>query len=36
MFIMGDIVMNHVGYVNDDDFSAIVPFNKPEHYHDKC
>lgn len=34
---MIDVVFNHVGYVpNGNDFSEIVPFNKPEHYHEWC
>jgi len=32
---MVDVVANHVATV-DMDFSRITPFNKPEHYHDKC
>lgn len=32
--MMLDVVGNHVGPVGDN-YSAIVPFNKPEHYHSK-
>lgn len=35
IWIMVDVVANHVGLVGDD-FSKIFPFNKPEHYHSKC
>jgi len=35
IWVMVDIVMNHVGPV-DMDFSKISPFNKAEYYHDKC
>lgn len=35
MWIMVDVVANHVGPV-DMDFSRIVPFNSPQHYHQKC
>jgi alpha-amylase len=37
MKVMIDVVFNHVGYVpNGNDFSEIVPFNKPHHYHEQC
>ena len=35
MFVMLDVVANHVGPV-DLDFSSVVPFNDPSHYHVKC
>lgn len=35
LWVMVDVVANHVGPV-DDDFSQIHPFNKSEHYHSKC
>ncbi|TNV79756.1 hypothetical protein FGO68_gene5734 [Halteria grandinella] len=37
MNVMVDVVFNHVGYVPEgNDFSDIVPFNKPDHFHDRC
>lgn len=36
ILVMIDIVFNHVGYVHNEDFSGIVPFNKPSHYHESC
>jgi alpha-amylase len=37
MFVMVDIVLNHVGYVPlGTDFSSIVPFNDPKYYHEWC
>ena len=35
VFIMLDVVANHVGLVGND-FSSINPFNSPEHYHEPC
>lgn len=35
IWVMVDIVMNHVGPVGTD-YSSINPFNSPEHYHDYC
>jgi alpha-amylase len=35
IWVMVDVVANHVGPVGDD-FSRIYPFNKAEHYHSKC
>lgn len=35
IWIMIDIVMNHVGPVGND-FSNVYPFNKSEHYHQDC
>ncbi len=35
IWVMVDVVANHVGPVGND-FSSIVPFNKPEHYHPNC
>lgn len=35
IWIMVDIVVNHVGPVGDD-FSTIVPFNQAGHYHTDC
>jgi alpha-amylase len=35
IWMMVDVVANHVGPVGTD-YSQIVPFNKPEHYHDYC
>ena len=35
MYVMLDVVANHVGSV-DLDFSKVVPFNSPSHYHTKC
>ena len=36
ILVMIDVVFNHIGYVNNDDFSGIVPFNKASHYHEPC
>ena len=36
ILVMIDVVFNHVGYVKNDDFSGIIPFNKPSHYHEPC
>ena len=40
IFVMVDVVANHVAYVSKvdevEDFSSINPFNKPEYYHDDC
>lgn len=36
IFVMADIVFNHVGYVKNDDFSDIVPFNDEKFYHKPC
>ena len=35
IWVMVDVVANHVGPVGDD-FSSIAPFNASSHYHDKC
>ena len=35
IWVMVDVVANHVGPVGTD-YSKINPFNKAEHYHDKC
>ena len=35
IFVMLDVVANHVGLVGND-FRSINPFNSPEHYHDPC
>ena len=35
IWVMVDVVANHVGPVGMD-FSRIYPFNKNEHYHDRC
>jgi alpha-amylase len=35
IWVMVDIVMNHVGPVGTD-YSSIYPFNSPDHYHDYC
>eukprot|EP01016_Furgasonia_blochmanni_P037114 TRINITY_DN432_c0_g2_i6.p1 TRINITY_DN432_c0_g2~~TRINITY_DN432_c0_g2_i6.p1 ORF type:complete len:289 (-),score=80.29 TRINITY_DN432_c0_g2_i6:769-1635(-) len=35
IWIMVDVVANHVADVNEN-FSLVEPFNKPEHYHNKC
>jgi alpha-amylase len=35
MWVMVDVVANHVGPVGDD-FSKIYPLNRAEHYHYKC
>lgn len=35
IWVMVDIVMNHVGPVGND-FSSIHPFNSPDHYHSYC
>ena len=32
IYVMVDIVANHVGYVDNFDYSSIVPFNDPSHY----
>ena len=36
MYVMVDVVPNHVSYVNKNDFSEINPFNKEEYYHPDC
>ena len=41
MYVMVDVVANHVAYVSDEnnkveDFGLINPFNKAEYYHDDC
>lgn len=35
IWVMLDVVANHVGYV-DLDFQKVTPFNKAEYYHAKC
>jgi len=35
MWVMVDVVANHVGDVGDD-YTKIYPFNKAEHYHEPC
>jgi alpha-amylase len=35
IWVMIDVVANHVGPVNND-YSSIKPFNSPNHYHDFC
>jgi len=35
MWVMVDVVANHVGPVKSD-YKSIYPFNKAEHYHDYC
>ena len=35
IWVMVDVVANHVGPVGDD-FSQIYPFNHPDHYHPDC
>ena len=35
IWVMVDVVANHVGPVGTD-YSKITPFNKAEHYHDRC
>jgi alpha-amylase len=35
MWIMVDVVANHVGPIGTS-YDSIYPFNKAEHYHDKC
>jgi alpha-amylase len=34
--VMVDVVFNHIGYVENNDFSDIVPFNSEKYYHDDC
>ena len=36
IYVMVDVVPNHVGYVHQNDFSAMNPFNKEEYYHPDC
>src|SRR3990167_1774631 len=36
IWVMLDVVANHVACVDGNDFSSINPFNKPEHYHPEC
>ena len=36
MYVMVDVVANHVGYVSNNDFSSIKPFNDKSHYHKDC
>jgi len=33
---MVDVVPNHIGYIDQEDFSEINPFNKEEYYHPDC
>ena len=35
IWVMVDVVANHVGYVGED-FGQITPFNRRDHYHDWC
>ena len=35
IWVMVDIVMNHIGPVGTD-YSSIYPFNSPDHYHNYC
>ena len=35
IYVMVDVVANHVGPVGTD-YSTISPFNKAEHYHERC
>ncbi|GMH39594.1 hypothetical protein BSKO_07492 [Bryopsis sp. KO-2023] len=34
IWVMVDVVANHMGYVEENDFSSLNPFDKPEEYHD--
>lgn len=38
MWLMVDVVGNHMGYVSGGgfDFTSLSPFNKPEHFHNWC
>ena len=36
IWVMVDVVANHVGPLNVLEYSNIYPFNKPEYYHDLC
>jgi len=36
IWVMLDVVANHVARVSNEDFSIISPFNKSEHYHNNC
>lgn len=36
IWVMLDVVANHMSPVNGNDFSGIDPFNKAEYYHDRC
>lgn len=37
IFVMVDVVFNHVGYVPEGKiFKDIVPFNEESHYHESC
>lgn len=36
IYVMVDVVANHVAPIPNDDWSKINPFNKAEHYHDYC
>jgi len=35
IWVMVDVVANHVGNIGED-FSKIIPFNRPDHYHEFC
>lgn len=35
MYVMVDVVANHVGPVGTD-YSKVYPFNQASHYHNKC
>lgn len=36
IWVMVDVVHNHVGHFDNDDPSEFVPFNKMEYYHPYC
>ena len=29
---MVDVIANHIGYVDNNDYTSVVPFSSPEHY----
>ena len=35
MYVMADVVANHVAPVGED-YSSVVPFNKSEYFHQRC
>ena len=32
IWVMVDVIANHIGYVNNNDYASVVPFSSPEHY----
>eukprot|EP01015_Nassula_variabilis_P011176 TRINITY_DN1906_c0_g1_i16.p1 TRINITY_DN1906_c0_g1~~TRINITY_DN1906_c0_g1_i16.p1 ORF type:complete len:412 (+),score=80.11 TRINITY_DN1906_c0_g1_i16:75-1310(+) len=36
VWVMVDVVTNHIGPLKEHNYSQIFPFNKPEYYHNSC